>query len=100
MKLITIFLILLLFVLIILSCVPYVEGFTNEDNNDINLNLNFNNTNVKRNPRVIVPLYAPWRMYYPYEDVYPFSVFPRQYQDSPFYPYFDQYNIYQNMLPY
>ena len=100
MKPITIFLIILLGTLIIISIYPYtVEGFSEIVNNDINLNLRLGTNQVRRRPRVIVPLYAPWRMYYPYESVYPFPV-PWQYQSSPFYPFFDQYNIYQNMIPY
>lgn len=100
MKLITIFLIIILSVLIIIASFPYrLEGFTDTVNNDINLNLRLNNNNTIRRPRVIVPLYSPWRMYYPYESVYPL-VPPWQYQSSPFYPFFDQYNIYQNYIPY
>lgn len=95
------FLLLLLLSLFIIAVIPYniqcSEGFKNND--DLNLNIRFNNTNAIKRPRVIVPLYAPWRMYYPYESVYPFPI-PWQYQSSPFYPFFDQYNIYQGMVPY
>ena len=105
MKPITIFLTILLISLIVIATIPYTciskyEGFVETVNNDINLNLRLN-TNDSRTqrpskPRVIVPLYAPWRMYYPYESVYQFPI-PWQYQSSPFYPFFDQYNIYQNI---
>jgi hypothetical protein len=101
MKPITPLLIFLLILLVIIACFPYtMENFNiNKDaNTDINLNLKINNDNVYKRPRVIVPLYAPWRMYYPYESVYSLPV-PWQYQSSPFYPFFDQYNIYQNMIP-
>lgn len=94
------FLLLLLISLIVISIIPYTsseEGFKNND--DLNLNIKFNNTDRIRRPRVLVPLYAPWRMYYPYESVYSFPI-PWQYQSSPFYPFFDQYNIYQGMVPY
>jgi hypothetical protein len=95
------FLLLLLLSLIVISLLPfkyqYNETFKNND--DLNLNIRFNNTNNIRRPRVLVPLYAPWRMYYPYESVYPFPV-PWQYQSSPFYPFFDQYNIYQGAIPF
>lgn len=106
MKPIILFLVILLISLIIIATLPYstyyndncnMEKFKNND--DFNLNIKFNNTNRIRRPRVLVPLYAPWRMYYPYESVYPFPI-PWQYQSSPFYPFFDQYNIYQNMIPY
>ena len=104
MQLITIFLAILLISLLIIASLPYTsEHFTSENiNNDINLNLRLNTNNSirqTRKPRVIVPLYAPWRMFYPYESVYPFPPIPWQYQSSPFYPFFDQYNIYQNMIP-
>jgi len=103
------YLLLLLICLIIISLIPYTsygmnyttiscdEGFKNND--DLNLNIRFNNTERIRRPRVIVPLYAPWRMYYPYESVYSLPI-PWQYQSSPFYPFFDQYNIYQGLVPY
>lgn len=86
------FLLILLIFLIVLSLVPYYnqcsEYFTNNDN--LNLNIRFNNNSNK--PQVIVPIYSPWRMYYPYSYVYPFNL---PLQNSPFYPFFDQYNIYQ-----
>ena len=44
-------------------------------------------------PRVIVPLYAPWRMYYPLESVY-------NYNSNMFYPFYDQYNILGNNTNY
>ncbi len=98
------YLLLLLICLIIISIIPYTsynitcnEGFKNND--DLNLNIRFNNTERIRRPRVLVPLYAPWRMYYPYESVYSLPI-PWQYQSSPFYPFFDQYNIYQGLVPY
>lgn len=100
MKLKNCFLLLLLISLIVISIIPYTrsnEGFKNND--DLNLNIKFNNTDKIRRPRVLVPLYAPWRMYYPYESVYSLPI-PWQYQSSPFYPFFDQYNIYQGMVPY
>jgi hypothetical protein len=106
MKPITLFLLILLISLVIIATLPYssyyngkctMEKFKNND--DLNLNIRFNNTNAIRRPRVMVPLYAPWRMYYPYESVYSLPI-PWQYQSSPFYPFFDQYNIYQNMVPY
>jgi hypothetical protein len=101
MQPITPLLILLLISLIIVATYPYTfsEHFLENVNNDINLNVRLNNSPIQpRKPRIIVPLYAPWRMYYPYESVYPFPI-PWQYQSSPFYPFFDQYNIYQNMIP-
>ena len=102
MKPITPLLVLLLVSLVIIAVFPYTsEHFNSENiNTDINLNLRLDNnsTILPRKPRVIVPLYAPWRMYYPYESVYSFPI-PWQYQSSPFYPFFDQYNIYQNMTP-
>ena len=102
MKPITPLLVLLLVSLVIVATFPYTpEHFNSENiNNDINLNLRLNNGPIQqpRKPRVIVPLYAPWKMYYPYESVYQFPI-PWQYQSSPFYPFFDQYNIYQNMMP-
>jgi hypothetical protein len=103
MKPVTPLLVLLLISLIIIAFFPYTcENFTSQnENTGINLNLRFNNDSPifpPRKPRVIVPLYAPWRMYYPYESVYPNPI-PWQYQSSPFYPFFDQYNIYQNMIP-
>ena len=101
MQPITPFLLILLISLLIIATFPYLpytsENFYSENINDINLNLRLNNNPVRK-PRVIVPLYAPWRMFYPYESVYPFPI-PWQYQSSPFYPFFDQYNIYQNMIP-
>lgn len=104
MKPLTLFLLILLISLVIIATLPYssyskcnIEKFKNND--DLNLNIRFNNTNNLRRPRVMVPLYAPWRMYYPYESVYSLPI-PWQYQSSPFYPFFDQYNIYQNMIPY
>lgn len=105
MKPITIFLTILLISLIIIATIPYTslsnyEGFVDTVNNDINLNLRLNTNDqvIIPKPRVMVPLYAPWRMYYPYESVYSNPI-PWQYQNSPFYPFFDQYNIYQNMIP-
>jgi hypothetical protein len=103
MKPITIFLTILLISLIVITCIPYTstyEDFVDTVNNDININLRLNNNHPQKSqkPRVMVPLYAPWRMYYPYESVYSNPI-PWQYQSSPFYPFFDQYNIYQNMLP-
>lgn len=103
MKPITPLLVLLLVSLLIVATFPYTsENFNSENiNTDINLNLRLNNndsTILPRKPRVIVPIYAPWRMYYPFESVYSFPI-PWQYQSSPFYPFFDQYNIYQNMMP-
>lgn len=103
MKPITPLLVLLLISLVIIATFPYTsENFNSENiNTDINLNLRLNNNDsirLPRKPRVIVPIYAPWRMYYPYESVYS-STIPWQYQSSPFYPFFDQYNIYQNMMP-
>lgn len=101
MKLINIYLLLLLISLVIIAGLPYTtcysEGFKNND--DLNLNIRFNNTNTIRKPRVLVPLYAPWRMYYPYESVYSFPI-PWQYQSSPYSPFFNQYNIYQALVPY
>jgi hypothetical protein len=112
MKPITVFFNILLISLLIITIYPYTsiyEGFQTV-NTDINLNLRLINDNKARKtsfdpslaqsskPRVIVPLYAPWRMYYPYESVYS-NTYPWQYQSSPFYPFFDQYNIYQNMIP-
>jgi hypothetical protein len=44
-------------------------------------------------PRVIVPLYSPWRMYYPLDSVY-------NYNTNMFYPFYDQYNILGNTYPY
>jgi hypothetical protein len=107
MKPLTLFLLILLIFLVIIATYPYtsfIEGFKNNndtqlDNINLNVRLNNNNNNIIKRPRVIVPLYAPWRMYYPYESVYQFPI-PWQYQSSPFYPFFDQYNIYQNMIPY
>jgi len=92
MKIINLLLIFLLIALIIISFYPYATEYFNSDN--ININLNYDNQ-IKK-PRVIIPLYAPWRMYYPIDAIYPFSL---QYQSSPFYPFFDQYNIYQNFVP-
>ena len=114
MKPITIFFIILLVSLIIIASIPYTsEAFTETINNDINLNLRLNSPSPSpiRRPRVMVPIYAPWRMYYPYESVYSnsmpnsmlnsnFNFNPWLPQNSPFYPFFDQYNIYQNMIPY
>jgi hypothetical protein len=81
------FLLILLIFIIVISLIPYYnhckEYFSN---NDLNLNIKFNNNTNK--PQVFIPLYSPWRMFYPYSLVYP-------YQASPFYPFFDQYNIYQ-----
>lgn len=97
MKNITIFYLILLIFLIIIainSCVNhscYLDPFNNI--NDFNINLKLDTNQKKR--KIIVPLYAPWRMYYPYEEVYPY-ILPFQYQNSPFYPFFEQYNIYQN----
>lgn len=100
MKPITIFFVILLVSLMIIASIPYTsEAFTETVNNDINLNLRLGNNSSVRRPRVMVPIYAPWRMYYPYEAVYSNPI-PWQYQASPFYPFFDQYNIYQNMIPY
>ena len=104
---ITIFLTIILISLVIVACMPYTsyyDSFINtenfKNNDDLNLNIRVNNANIpRRRPRVMVPLYAPWRMYYPYESVYPFPI-PWLAQSSPFYPFFDQYNIYQNMVPY
>jgi hypothetical protein len=48
---------------------------------------------VNNRPRVIVPLYSPWRMYYPLEDVY-------SYNYNMFYPFYDQYNILGRNYPY
>jgi hypothetical protein len=47
-------------------------------------------------PQVWVPIYAPWRMYYPYNMVFRNPI-PQMYN-----PYMqtDQYNIYQNIVPY
>jgi hypothetical protein len=108
MKPITPLLVVLLVSLVIIATFPYTtptENFSSENlTTDINLNLHLNNNGNNRNnannrrPRVIVPVYAPWRMYYPYESVYQYPI-PGQYQSSPFYPFFDQYNIYQNMMP-
>lgn len=51
------------------------------------LNINLNNTNDCANnnnyPEIIVPIYAPWRTYWPASLVYPYY---------PFYPYY--YNNY------
>ena len=52
-----------------------------------------NNQNNNIRPRVIVPLYSPWRMYYPLESVY-------NYNTNMFYPFYDQYNILGNRYPY
>jgi hypothetical protein len=101
MNCLQIYLLVLLIFLVIIALVPYgcFEGFTNiPANSNININLdeiltNNYNTKKKSKPRVIVPIYAPWRMYYPYEYVYPFVPL----QSSPFYPFFDQYNIYQGI---
>jgi hypothetical protein len=85
MKIITLFYIILLFGLVFVAFIPeFIENYS-----DININIPNNNPPVVRR-RVLVPIYAPWRMYYPYEYVYPYS----------FYPFADQYNIYQNMIPY
>lgn len=101
MNLKTIFLLLLLFSLMIIAFFPYTTDYCEnfKFNDDLNLNIKFNNNNTIRKPQIYVPLYAPWRMYYPYESVYTMPV-PWQYQSSPFYPFFDQYNIYQNMIPF
>lgn len=105
MKPVTLLLIILFILLLAIAIFPYFPykfEYFNIDpdiNTDINLNLKINNDyNTYRKPRVIVPLYAPWRMYYPYESVYSLPI-PWQYQSSPFYPFFDQYNIYQNLIP-
>lgn len=74
---------------------------TNIDNftNDLNLNIKTNDYNISPRPRVFVPLYAPWRMFYPYDSVYSMPN-PFIYQSSPFYPFYDQYNIFQNYIPF
>ena len=90
MLLLNIYLTILLTILIIIS----INSYSCELFENINLKLNTNSTK----PKVIVPIYAPWRMYYPYEYVYPpISSYPWLYrQYDQFYPYYDQYNIYQN----
>jgi len=52
---------------------------------NINLNNNIiNNGNYEQNfPDVIIPVYAPWRTYWPMSSIYPYY---------PFYPYY--YNNY------
>ncbi|AYV80023.1 MAG: hypothetical protein Gaeavirus5_20 [Gaeavirus sp.] len=69
------------------------EGFAE----DINVNLQLAGASSPRK-RVMVPLYAPWRMYYPYDAVYGNP--DGNYQSSPYYPFFSQYNIYQPYIPY
>lgn len=91
MKIITLFYIILLFGLLAITFFPeFIENFSD-------ININIPNPNPIRRRRVLVPIYAPWRMYYPYELVYPFNV---PWQNPAFYPFADQYNIYQNMIPY
>jgi len=52
--------------------------------NPINLNVNNSNNNTCNNyPDVVVPVYAPWRTYYPASIIYPYY---------PFYPFY--YNNY------
>ena len=64
----------------------------------ININLYNNEPQIQvqpqiQKPRVIVPLYSPWRTYYPLESVY-------NYNANMFYPFYDQYNILGNNVPY
>lgn len=108
MNYLQVYLFILLIFLVILALIPYTiyEFYDNDSQKntkltDININLDgiFNSSkkekiNGKR-PRVIVPIYAPWRMYYPWEYIYPSGYPPLQ--SSPFYPFFDQYNIYQGI---
>jgi len=61
------------------------QNYQNYQNNQNNQN------NIR--PRVIVPLYSPWRMYYPLDSVYNFNT-------NMFYPFYDQYNILGNTYPY
>lgn len=93
MKIITLFYFILLFGLLAITFFPSIT----ETFSDININIPNPNPNLIRRRRVLVPIYAPWRMYYPYELVYPFTV---PWQNPSFYPFADQYNIYQNMIPY
>jgi hypothetical protein len=84
-----------------------------------NTNKSANNTNwlanesanrpVNNNPRVVVPIYSPWRMYWPIENVYPYNNlnypynnlnYPYNNQYNMTYPYNNQYNILGNYLPY
>jgi hypothetical protein len=53
--------------------------------NPINLNLynNVSNGGCNNTPDVIVPVYAPWKTYWPAESIYPYY---------PYYPYY--YNNY------
>lgn len=50
---------------------------------NINLNNNINGGSCDNSPDIIVPIYAPWRTYWPSNLVYPYY---------PFYPYY--YNNY------
>jgi hypothetical protein len=77
MQLLTLFLFLLLISLIIIASFGVIEGF----DSNINLNLELGRNTIKK-PRVFIPIYAPWKMYYPFELLQ---------------PYYN--NIYQNMLP-
>jgi hypothetical protein len=93
--------ILILVILIIYICTYYpniTEPFESIKR-IININL-YNEPNNNQviqpqiqKPRVIVPLYSPWRTYYPLESVY-------NYNSNMFYPFYDQYNILGNNVPY
>ena len=54
------------------------------DQNPLNINLNNSSCNQCSNePEIVVPVYAPWRTYWPARTIYPYY---------PFYPYY--YNNY------
>ena len=91
--------IILLFILFLICAIVLpqkIEPFSNESFEQVKIklkpnpmNLNLNNNIINGGacgpsyPDVIVPVYAPWRTYWPASSVYPYY---------PFYPYY--YNNY------
>ena len=58
--------------------------------NPLNLNLNCQGNSCppcNNNPDVIVPVYAPWKTYWPAELVYPYYPFYPYYYNNYYWPY-------------
>ena len=84
--------IILIFIILVICAIVIPKNIENFEQVTIKLkqnplNVNCSTDSCNNYPDVIVPVYAPWRTYWPASSVYPYY---------PFYPYY--YNNYY--LPY
>ena len=85
-------------ILVVLAIILPKEKITKENFEQVKiklkpnpLNLNINNSNncntCNSYPDIVVPIYAPWRSYWPASSVYPYYPFYPFYYNNYFYKY-------------